>query len=270
LVQMVADDDPGPSPPTPDTQGNLHDRALGKAADEFGKEIAPLGREIADVTARTVRLALRGLSDVITGAERIYDWMEAALIKRLKDVPENELAPPSARIALPALQGAVFASEEPEAPIREMFANLIAKDMTKQGKRDVHPSFVEIVKQLSTDDAKVLQYFHQHGSQLIGEINLTIPNQPGFRTIGQYVTVSGGFGHERSMRSVYSLARLGLIEINFSKFPLSSEFDELEKAALQESSVQLLVEHTKGKTSVRKGGLYLTPIGHAFVRVCLN
>ena len=247
---------------------SLRDRALGKAADEFGTEIAPLGREAGAVSARAVRLALRGLSHVISGAERVYDWIEASVMERLKDVPDEELASPSPRIALPAIQGAVFASEEQETPIREMFANLIAKDMTKRGKIDVHPSFVEIVKQLSTDDAKLLLYFSQNGPQVLGEIRVSnMKTGRGYKTIGRYVSISIGLDIEHTIRSVYSLARLGLIEIN-DKYPIRPEFDELEKSQLQRHDLQRFVEEGN-PPKARHDGLHLTPIGRAFVKICL-
>jgi Abortive infection alpha len=266
---MVADEDTS-SPPAVGTGGRLADRAFGKAADDFGKEIAVLGREAGTVAVRTVRLALRALSDVITGAERVYDWMEAALVERLKDVPEEELAPPSARIALPALQGAVFASEEQETAIREMFANLIAKDMTKEGKLDIHPSFVEIVKQLSTDDAKLLKHFRQHGPQVLGELRVPKKENKGFISAGHYVTASINPTPGRTVRSVYSLARLGLIEISDGKYPLSSKFDDFEKLQLQNPIVQKFANDQHEQPTAWKSGLYLTPIGQAFVRVCLD
>ncbi len=45
------------------------------------------------------------------------------------------------------------------AQLREMFANLLASAMNSDVSNDVHPSFVEIIKQLSPDEAKILKYF---------------------------------------------------------------------------------------------------------------
>ena len=41
--------------------------------------------------------------------------------------------------------------------LREMYSNLLAKSMNSDAKTLVHPSFVEIIKQLSPFDARFLK-----------------------------------------------------------------------------------------------------------------
>ena len=41
-----------------------------------------------------------------------------------------------------------------------MYATVLANSMDKFTKEGIHPGFVEIIKQLSSDEAKILRYMH--------------------------------------------------------------------------------------------------------------
>ncbi len=82
----------------------------------------------------------------------------------LKKIPVTDIQPPSAKIAVPLLQNASI-TEEPN--LREMYGKLLAGDMNKQKKPFVHPAYIEIINQMSGDDAKLFQH--------IVEINNSIP-----------------------------------------------------------------------------------------------
>ena len=82
----------------------------------------------------------------------------------LRKIPATDIQRPSAKIAVPLLQNASI-TEEPE--LREMYGKLLSGDMNKQKKSSVHPAYVEIINQMSSDDAKLFRR--------IAEINNSIP-----------------------------------------------------------------------------------------------
>ena len=63
--------------------------------------------------------------------------------------------PPNPRIAVPALQALTYSLDD--ELIREMFANLLAADMNAETKKDAHPAFVELIKEMTPADARVLK-----------------------------------------------------------------------------------------------------------------
>lgn len=81
--------------------------------------------------------------------------LEMLVEEKLNSVPKNCIVPPKPRIAVPTLQ---YASITEEQDVRELYANLLANSMNKVVKNGVHPGFVEIIKQLSPDEAKILKY----------------------------------------------------------------------------------------------------------------
>ena len=91
--------------------------------------------------------------------EEALTEMRRLVDERLGKVPPDCIIPPKARIAVPALQ---YASITEEQAVRELFANLLTNSMNSEVCNSVHPSYIEIIKQLSEDDARILQYMSTH------------------------------------------------------------------------------------------------------------
>lgn len=75
--------------------------------------------------------------------------------QKILEIEENNLQEPPMSVVGPALAASGFYIEEQE--LREMFANVIAASMDKSKSNIVHPSFVEIIKQLNSDEAKMVK-----------------------------------------------------------------------------------------------------------------
>lgn len=85
------------------TSGKLAERAVGPAADEFGKAVAPLGERAGKLTVYVGDKLLGMLEASVFGLERVAEWVKAEVSKRLKDVPEEKITEPNPRIAVPAV-----------------------------------------------------------------------------------------------------------------------------------------------------------------------
>lgn len=116
----------------------------------------------------------QALDDVMTlvGFDKLHEVAEKKRTKRelnmqlYKDsiaqkivaIPEEDLKDPPLSIVGPALEASKYYIEE--ETLREMFARLIASSMDERHSDIAHPSFVEIIKQLSPDDAIFLKKFN--------------------------------------------------------------------------------------------------------------
>jgi hypothetical protein len=69
-------------------------------------------------------------------------------------IPQKHIVEPKASIAGPSLQGLAFAHEEPS--LKEMYLNLLATAMDGRVASTAHPAFVEIIKQLDSEDARLV------------------------------------------------------------------------------------------------------------------
>jgi hypothetical protein len=130
--------------------------AIGPAASEFGREIAPAGAELGRFGARAVTALLAPAHGMVWCVERIRDWINKEVGKRLESVPEGDRQVPDPRIAGPAIDAMKYTAETPK--LADMFAELLVSSMDRSRSHLTHPSFVEILKQMTPDEAKILEF----------------------------------------------------------------------------------------------------------------
>src|SRR5262249_17023014 len=82
-------------------------------------------------------------------------WLSAALLRRLAKVDATKIQTPPSYIAGQVLLQLPFCAEQDQ--LREMYANLLASAMQKDRVAEVHPAYVQIIQQLSPDEALILQ-----------------------------------------------------------------------------------------------------------------
>lgn len=95
------------------------------------------------------------LRGVVWGLERVQDWLAAALLKRLAQASPQEIETPPSYIAGQLLLQLQFCADEEQ--LREMYANLLASAMLKGTASSVHPAFVQVIQQLTPDEALLLR-----------------------------------------------------------------------------------------------------------------
>ncbi|MBD1995035.1 DUF4393 domain-containing protein [Leptolyngbya sp. FACHB-541] len=127
----------------------IHQDALQPAAKELGVGL--------QTVAKTIHIALAPISALVWGYEQIQEYITEALSSRLKRLPADQIITPSPAVAGPTLEALRFAGYEPT--LRELYANLLATAMDAQTATDAHPAFVEILKQLTPDEARIMQLF---------------------------------------------------------------------------------------------------------------
>ncbi|WP_209332853.1 DUF4393 domain-containing protein [Lunatimonas salinarum] len=137
----------------PESAKKLAEEAT-KLAPEVYKDIAkPAAKEIGDVAGRTVKALLSPVRGMLWGWELIEKMVEEGVKKRFEKIPEERRKSPSPEIAVPLMQALSYTAQN--ETLREMYLNLLANSMDTSKDKDVHPSFVEIIKQMNSLDAKV-------------------------------------------------------------------------------------------------------------------
>lgn len=204
--------------------------------------------------------------------EEMLSSMRELLFEYLKDVPQDNIGVPKPRYVIPVLENASITDE---LEIRKLYAKLLANSMNNVVKNDVHPSFVEIIKQLCPDEAKILKYVSEHHS--VPTITLRFENEKSygidaivnFSNIGELTECENPY----SIDSYFcNLIRLGLLQnpqgvhlenkdlytpLKNHKYIISKQeeiyqFDILNKINFVESLIAI------------------TPFGEQFCRVCID
>ena len=140
-------------------KGKIIQTALEPAAKEFAVASKGAGKDLGDAVAlgaKSVKALLSPLKLVIWGYEQIEDKFIPEVERKLEGLPEDRRMEPSLVISGPTVEALRFAGQTSE--LREMFANLLATAIDADTAKNAHPSFVDIIKQLSPDEARILKH----------------------------------------------------------------------------------------------------------------
>ena len=91
------------------------------------------------------------------GYNEIQEFVNNSIAKKLENVPENQIQTPDPHVAGPALESLKYIGQN--NALQEMFANLIANSMDSETAKIAHPAFVDIIKSMTSDEAKILKVF---------------------------------------------------------------------------------------------------------------
>lgn len=192
-----------------------------------------------------------------------------SIAHKLLEIPEENLQEPPLSIVGPALEASKYYIEEEE--LREMFANVIASSMDSSKSENVHPSFIEIIKQLSPRDAKNISLFKSRRNYPIASYKLYNILDDSISLIEPLV-FSSNLEEEiidfHDFSSVSNLLRLGL---------LSHSQNTLKNTELYKvyENQDFLKNHYDGFDTLHyefiviKDSLNVTPLGLIFINICL-
>lgn len=128
---------------------------LGKAYEDFVHPTAePLGQMISYLP-RTIRLWLSKWEKWIINGEESVRLTAEAVREKAEKIPEDKLEEPEPYVAVPAIQQLSYCYDSKE--LRDLYANLLVSSMNSDTKHFIHPSFVDIIRQLTPDEAKLLK-----------------------------------------------------------------------------------------------------------------
>ena len=132
--------------------------ALQPAVKKIGTELKPagvnVGKAITTVTD-AINVVLAPLRGLVWGYQQVEEIVFPALADRFKNKLHQLVSPPLT-VAGPTVEALRFAGSEPS--LRDMYVNLLATSMDKDATQHAHPSFVEIIRQLTPDEARLLKH----------------------------------------------------------------------------------------------------------------
>jgi hypothetical protein len=190
-----------------------------------------LGQAAVTIT-KTINTALLPLAAVNFAFEKARNYFagqfERDLIDRTRDIPFDSIIDPKASIAGPTLQGIAFTHEEPE--LKDMFLNLLATAMDLRVAPNAHPAFVEIIKQLEGDEARLLRtVLRIQGSLPVVQVRSQSVGQEGWHMICNHVmdlrdTVTKlPVEDPKQAAMLDNWLRLGLVEVRYDEFLMGEQ-----------------------------------------------
>ena len=236
------------------------------AGNELGKAALTL--------TKTINNALLPLAAVNFAFEKARQYFSKRFAQDLEEkastIPADLIVEPKASIAGPALQGLAFSHGEPN--LKEMYLSLLASAMDGRSSEKVHPAFVEIIRQLNSEEARLLRGILRSRSGIpIAETRLQLKNQ-GFRVLHRNLLnlrqESSGEPAEDPQLSamVDNWVRLGLVTVDFTKQVADEKaYDWVESRP--EFKRQQSKETEEQKVAFSPGVIECTSLGQQFASV---
>lgn len=234
------------------------------AAQELGKALTTVGK--------LVNVALEPVSGLVWGYEKIKDFVNNKVAQKLQDVPSEEITTPPPNVAGPLLEALRYTGHDEN--LRELYANLLATSMQASEAKKAHPAFVEIIKQLTPDEAKIVQTIANNKIQPLIECVREIEGGSGSLRVFPKFSLIGYKSNctypEQTPEYLDNLARLGLIEIDLVSFYTAPGiYDELENHQFILELKASIESNPRLKFKIMRGLFKLTDLGEQFCETCL-
>lgn len=245
-------------------------QAGGVLTEAYKDIISPSAKPIGSMLSllpRTIRLGLSKWEKWIINGEESLRLTASALAERVKQIPEEKQCEPEPYVAVPAIQQISYCYDSKE--LRDMYASLLAASMNIDTKAQVHPSFVDIIKQISPDEAKLLKYLQgQPEIPVLDVYEIVDLNSDEYVIKARNVIYIPNILDIPDNRFAYldNLMRLRLINIpDGICLPNNALYENLKNKILLNDRPL-----STDNINYKKKQLEITQYGKKFVRICLS
>lgn len=184
----------------------------------------------------------------------------------IKQIPPEKLVEPSIQVTAQALENSKYCIESDE--LREMFTALISNSMNADFSKDVHPSFAEVLKQMSPLDAVIIKIFKDSSVTGFPICQYRRLKNPGYQILLDNVFLEhpNTYPPDNSL-SISSLSRLGLLYTSYDQWIIN---EDLYVPFKNHPWHKFLQDQFPNQTvDIQKGLVRLTPLGRSFTQVCV-
>ncbi|MFG0806040.1 DUF4393 domain-containing protein [Pseudomonas fluvialis] len=252
---------------------------VAKAVPVYQDVVQPAAQEVGkalQTVAKTVHVALAPVSALVWGYDQIKDFVSTKVAERLRNVPPENIVTPKPNIAGPALESLRYTGHE--SSLSDLYANLLAASMDKATASGAHPAFVEIIKQLTPDEAKLVGLFVHPMAFPLLNVRWEYKNQTPEQSGGKYVLVNFSLlGQQARLEFPHltptyidNLCRLGLAEVPaMYQYTAKGIYDALENAPEVLQAKAEIEANPEWSFNAERKGLRVTELGKQFAAICV-
>lgn len=248
---------------------------LSKGYDDLVHPSAEALGQIVSYLPRTVRVFMSKWERWIVNGEESLELTGKVLKDKVSLIPEEKLCEPEPYVAIPAIQQIAYCYDSEE--LREMYANLLASSMNMDKKWAIHPGYVDIIKQITPDEAKIMKQCPSSSLQYIPLINLQIHyldkrgNKTLLRHYSKIAEEAGCDNPENISQCLDNLSRLMLINIPDDMHLIEESFYEplINSAFIKEIKDSYLLQERE-EFHIEKKLFYVTDFGVGFKKCCID
>lgn len=261
---------------TDKTKEQIYDDGLKAPISETGK--------LLERIPRAINAALSDIDIWIAKKEYNVESTKKTLAIKLEAIDPNKIVSPEPYVAVPAIQAISYCMNSEE--LHTLYANLLSKAMVSDTKEKVHPSFIEIIKQMSPNDAVVLKEFSKSETPVPTATLTIVMKANGLRIMGAPFEVkeslklisnikSDLLSEDQIIISIDNIKRLGLITLETTQLSGETTYDYVKQSEHYSQTYDYFTElneseQTAESIRINKKCLALTPLGQLFIDICIN
>lgn len=264
-----------------DELNDLAKSAAQGAAEGFGKTVIPpiypdllqpatkqAGKAL-ETLAGVINISLAPLQAMVWGYERISTWLSKSLEEKLQDVPAEKIQSPDPAVAGPSIEALRFAAND--VNLRELYSNLISKSMNSDTRDLAHPAYVEIIKNLSANEAILFKTLSSMHTRPVIDVKRKLGKNDGYTLLESNVILlpkgtdalfSKGFV---TSAGIINLLRLGLIDI-----PTGQAYTHKPHYEPLKQFINRGYQLTNLEIKLEEKVINLTVFGDQFKKVCID
>jgi hypothetical protein len=189
--------------------------------------------------------------------------------KKMKDIPDEEICEVSPEVGVPIAEKLAYVTND---ELSDMYVELLAKASQKKTAKAAHPSFVNIINNLSPDEAILLKFLQEKEDIAFIETRWDYTNST------QYVALDSMTAKipclkemsfsENFAAYISNLNGLGIVDITTGRsLPDEKEYKLLEEYA-EKKHLKRGLDLDEGKIAFKRGIIMINPYGELFIDGC--
>jgi hypothetical protein len=260
-----------------ETTKGIIDKADGVLVEVYKDAASPMIKPIGEILGflpRTLKLAFSGWEKWLINGEETIRLTAESVREKIKNIPEEKLVEPESYVAIPAMQQLSYCVNNEE--LRELYANLLVSSMNADKKWQVHPAFVDIIKQLTPDEARLLKALTPTViivNPLI-DVQLVHNGDQGYYDLFTNFTTVGIDKIDKPdniCAYIDNLERLKLISVSSTKIMKDiSEYQDIETSELLHKRLPNNMPSVEFKIHFKHKSFSITNFGIDFINICCN
>jgi hypothetical protein len=227
---------------------------------------------------------LQAMAELALAPLRHVPDVAARVPGTLRDLGERVASIPGSRRRAPAFAfaaQALAASVRNGATMRERYLNLLAASMDESRADRVHPGFLEVLRQLTPDEARIVSLFQHDGPYPLVTVTSRYKHGATIGTALRQFSLLGelaGCEHpERTPLYLDNLVRLGIAELRRVRI---SEDTRMFRAVEEHPAVRAAIAEIEARPpalaratdtivpDLQRSALYVTAFGRQFYEAC--
>lgn len=238
-----------------------------EAAGNLGQTAVTLTK-----TINNVLVPLAAINFAFDKARAYFsDRFQQDIAEKAQAIPPEHVVEPKASIAGPTLQGLAFTHEEPN--LKEMYLNLLKTSMDGRSASLAHPAFVEIIKQLDSEDARLVRGVLQSPNAIpIIQIRRKLKDGSGYNLLVQHLlnltnSATGAPVEDPQLPAmVDNWIRLGLVEVAYDRHLIDVAHYTWVEQRPEFLRLSQAPQTDEARVEYQKGYMERTELGKRFAR----